>query len=829
MNPTNPRIEKKDLKALDEVINLVRKFFEMNIIKRYKVNFNQIENKLHNLKENAFETEEKKAKFFIGLLNKLKSAIQKEIIPELLYIIGGHGGIIIDDTGFCEFDIPEYSIKQLLKRMRLAIKTGMPYNLEIAISCLEWLDKNSPMNVLEFQTLFKKGRFEIINPSYSQPYNLIIGEESNIKQFEHGLKILRKLDIDCKIYYCSEASYHPQIPQILKGFDINYASLRTRLLGQCPTSPSGIIYWQGLDGTSIATITDQSGVFNGEYFHGTFFREIPNLLFQAVARPFMDHIIYSSLEDFIMPLPLQEDIWRISKYSDVLGKFISCTEIFDAIKLDGQFKYTRDFFSLGKYIFVKSDLFLNNKNCEIALASAEIFNCILGLFNEPSNDTLLEDLWSRFLLTQAHDNYAVPFTHHGDYSAQQLSPSEYEDLNIKIGSTSISELSIKIQREIQTTCDDFMKKSLKKLIENLRKHPDPINMPGFDFLIFNPTNYRRRDVVEIPIELDNPSKMVLLSDKDEVMDFTYENSTIKFLPDVQSIGYKIYSLVERDERENEGELNFLYEIEIKAQKIIEISYNNTKVYELKFNASSDYTLSIKENKINSIENKYLIQGKVENRIFNLEIIQYNGVNRLEFILDSLLLNETILTPSFQVSKSFINYPFGIEETKRSNIQTLDFLWLMGSEKSIIYIQKNSQKFLINRENFEIRNSVKPSGIYEFSISIIQENNFLSVYHQLYLYKFNLLGTKTQGTYEYFKKEDLLLSLNPEINLINLWRRDNQNYLRILNPSNIENRIKLGGLLIKDNLKLMDFNYQIIKDLEKNEIFINPWKILTLNF
>ena len=75
----------------------------------------------------------------------------------------------------------------------------------------------------------------------------------------------------------------------------------------------------------------------------------------------------------------------------------------------------------------------------------------------------------------------------------------------------------------------------------------------------------------------------------------------------------------------------------------------------------------------------------------------------------------------------------------------------------------------------------------------------------------------------------MLSLNPEINLINLWRRDNQNYLRILNPSNIENRIKLGGLLIKDNLKLMDFNYQIIKDLEKNEIFINPWKILTLNF
>jgi len=512
----------------------------------------------------------------------------------------------------------------------------------------------------------------------------------------------------------------------------------------------------------------------------------------------------------------------------VLGKFISCTEIFDAIKVDGQFEYSRDFFSLGKYIFVKSDLFLNNKNCEIALATAEILNCVLGLFNEISNVSL-DDLWKRFLLTQAHDNYAVPFVHHGDYSAQQLSQSEYERLNIKTGSTSISDLSIKIQKEIQTICTDFVNKSLEKLIENLRKRPEPTKKKGFDFLIFNPTNYRRRDIVKIPIGLDDPSKMMILSDKDELMDFTYDNSIIKFLPEVQPIGYKIYSLVERDERKNEVELNFLYELEIKAQKIIEISYNNSKVYELKFNASSDYKLSIKENERNSIENRYLIQGTVGNRTFNLEVIQYNRVNRLEFILESILLDEIILTPAFQVSKSFINYPFGTEETKRSNIQTLDFLWLMGGDKSIIYIQKNSQKFFINRENFEIRNSVKPSGKYEFSISIIHENNFLTVYQQLYIYKFNLLGTKIQGTYDYVKMEDSMLSLNPEINLINLWRRNNKKFLRILNPSNKKKTVEFNGLLVKDNLKLIDFNYQPIKNLKENELVIYPWKINTLKF
>ncbi|MHA1256238.1 MAG: hypothetical protein ACTSPS_11625, partial [Promethearchaeota archaeon] len=84
-------------------------------------------------------------------------------------------------------------------------------------------------------------------------------------------------------------------------------------------------------------------------------------------------------------------------------------------------------------------------------------------------------------------------------------------------------------------------------------------------------------------------------------------------------------------------------------------------------------------------------------------------------------------------------------------------------------------------------------------------------------------------YEYFKKEDSMLSINPEINLINLWRRNDQKFLRILNSSSMEKPVIFHGLLIKDNVKLIDFNYQILKELEKNELIIKPWKILTLKF
>jgi len=373
----------EDIRALDAIIDLVEEFVEKNIIRKKKANFKKIREKFNNLKNTE---EEKQLKLFQNILTKLFSIIKRDVLPNTYFIIGGHGGIIINDIGFCEFDSPSLAIEDLLKKMQLAIETNMPYNIEIATSCLEWLDKNYPNKIKEFLSIFKRGRFEIINPSYSQPYNLLIGPESNIKQFEYGLNILKRLGLSSNIFYCSESSIHPQIPQILKGFGLKYGSLRTRIFGVNPTSNSAYINWIGLDNTTIDSMIDQSGLFNGEYWHGTFFKELPNLLFQAVARPFMEYIIYSNLEDFRNPQSYQKEIWRVSKYSEIFGKFLLCSEFFKIIKKDGEYKYQRDEFLLGDFLFKVPELYLQNKNSEIILLSAEIINYILGIFENNTND-----------------------------------------------------------------------------------------------------------------------------------------------------------------------------------------------------------------------------------------------------------------------------------------------------------------------------------------------------------------------------------------------------------------------------------------------------------
>ena len=341
-------IESEDISALEKVINLVKEFSEKNLIRKRQINFSKLSNETAALKS---QTDTKIiAKKYNRILQKLKSIIQQDLYIPIFFLMGAHGGVIIKDFGFCEFDSPEYALSTLIKRMELAIKTHIPYNLEIAACCFKWLNQHYPLLFSRFLELFNEGKFEIINPSYAQPYNLIISAEANIKQFEYGLKTLKELNLPCDIFYCSESSLHPQIPQILKGFDLKYGSLRTRLLGVNPTSNSAVISWIGLDNTSIDSLIDQSGVFNGEYWHGTFFKELPNLLFQAVGRPFMDYILYSCIEDFVNELPLKEAVWRVSSYSEILGKFLPCSDVFKIIHEEGKYKFSRDQFLIGDII-----------------------------------------------------------------------------------------------------------------------------------------------------------------------------------------------------------------------------------------------------------------------------------------------------------------------------------------------------------------------------------------------------------------------------------------------------------------------------------------------
>ena len=800
-------INLEDINALKSIFDLFLIFINKFPVRKPKFNSDKFRGKLEDIEHKFHQNEEITRKEFVNLLNKLKSTIHKVIVPELIYIVGQHGGIIINDIGFCEFDNPSYSLNRLLKNMRIAIDNQIPYNLEVAVSCLEWLNERYPEKFEEFLNLFKQGKCEIINPSYSQPYSLIIGPESNLKHFEYGLKNLKKIGLDSNMYYCSESSIHPQIPQILRGFNIKYASLRTRLLGVNPTANSPHIGWIGLDNTSLDAIVDQSGIFNGEYWHGTFFQELPNLLFQAVARPFMKKIVYSNLDDFMNNMPYQEEVWRMSKFANIFGKFLSFAEFFELTEKDGDFKYIRDEFRLSDLVFQSSKLFLYNKNSEILIIISEILNGVLSYFNHESKDTLFEHLWEKLLPNQAHDCYVVPYIRSGDYSKAQLNMEELRNINLTKNLNTISELSIQRHKEIQETCTSQIKVALTEIATIILKEQiKPENDPN-TFFVFNPTPYSRRDIISFPMD--------------------HKNLHPKFIAEVPGFGYKIYSTSDEHNKTPKSKPIFFYELKLLDDfKKIEVKYKEKLVYELSFLPLIPYDLELKEKYSDEIEEKYIFIGNAKNQSFKVEIVQFSGINRLEIILETDSKNHVILTPKVNIQKSLINYPFGIEETRRRQVQTLDFIWLKGTKEQIIYIQKNSQRFEINQDSFEIKNILYNKGRYESAIVITDKRDSLSVLEFVNSYYFRLLGISINKQRDIRDEEQSFLSIEPPLPIVFLWRRKTGLYLRTYNPNNEEIVIKLDGILVGNQLKEVDFLFKEIISLKSNQTKIKPWKIKT---
>jgi hypothetical protein len=817
MKKKHAQLDSDDIRALHSVIDLVKEFLEKNIIRRERIDLTGMREEVDSLYGAAGGEDHSQERRFHEILDELVSLVRGELQVPISFIVGGHGGIIIGDRGFCEFDVPTYAIDLLLDRMRLAVRLDMPYNLEVAVCCLEWLHDRHPEKIAEFVRLFKCGRFEILNPTYSQPYALIIGSESTIKQFEYGLRALRELDLQAAVYYSSESSLHPQIPQIAGGFSIRHGSLRSRMLGTEPTAPEAHITWVGLDDTALDAIIDQSGIYNGEYWHGTFYRELPDLLFQAVTRPAMNRILYSSLEDFIMPQPFQEEVWRISRFRELFGRFMLSSEFCATDAPEGEYTFCRDDFSIGDDIFKPGELFLHNKRSEQALLAAEVINAVLKLYDKKGDDALFEGLWKELLLTQAHDCYAVPFIRTGDYSRFQLPPEEFDRLGIEEGTLSLAEMCLQKHEMIQESCDAFIGSALASL-GGAASGGSPVSSAPI-LLVFNPAPRARRDRVSVHLSTEPPASS-LLSDGQPVP-FRYRNEEVTFIAEVPGFGYRVYTFADAEQKSPRAP-SFPYEVAvIDDESAIAVACEGIPLCELRAGSG----LRLEEQYRDDMEERDIITGTEEGREFRIEIIRHDGVNRLEFLLDSGPLREIIITPKFRVERSLVNYPFGIEVTKRSNIQALDFLWLQGSDRGLLYVQRNSQKFRINRNTFETRNLFMQEGRFEFSIAAAGADaeplSFVDAYNC------GLRGTALAGRDRFERDCDSFLTIDPPLSVINLWCREGETSLRLFNPNSRSVSFTLQGALVPEKIRVVDLQHRVLSIQDPSGLRIGPWKIMTL--
>jgi hypothetical protein len=91
---------------------------------------------------------------------------------------------------------------------------------------LEMLARDAPDVIKELQELEAQGRVTFYNGTYAQPHLQMLTSEANVRQFEEGLAVYRRLGLPTPVTYAhQESSLHDQVPQMLAAFGLEFGAL----------------------------------------------------------------------------------------------------------------------------------------------------------------------------------------------------------------------------------------------------------------------------------------------------------------------------------------------------------------------------------------------------------------------------------------------------------------------------------------------------------------------------------------------------------------------------------------------------------------------------
>lgn len=146
------------------------------------------------------------------------------------------------------------SVEEMLKLVGKGLKGAINFDA-VGYEYLAW---KHPETFQKLKEAIEDGKIEIAAGTYTQPYPLFIGEESNIQQIIFGIKACERLfGVRPKLFWEEEFYFFPQLPQILRqaGYEVyNFFFQETWHTPRVPKSSDPTFIWEGKDGTRIDAI-----------------------------------------------------------------------------------------------------------------------------------------------------------------------------------------------------------------------------------------------------------------------------------------------------------------------------------------------------------------------------------------------------------------------------------------------------------------------------------------------------------------------------------------------------------------------------------------------
>jgi alpha-mannosidase len=353
--------------------------------------------------------------------------------------------------------------------------TGAKGNINFDGIGYEKMAVEAPEALQELRQAIARGQVEVVGGSYAQPYGLFHGSESNVRQRVYGVRTsLKHLGVRPQTFWEEEFDFFPQLPQLLTGVGMQYASLYFQWTWHTPEVPREetlAIWWEGIDGSRL--LTASRNAFNLHQWPEDFAillesDELKNAPFAGIVQwlelmPSPDWMCRSEL---MLP-PLQ----RLIDNPRFDLRFVTLSNYLEAARDQAVTRrYTlADVFhgmSLGK----NGDLFRRlSRRAESNALTAESLSSLSGLFGRPYPhwDVYptweLEEAWRELLQGQHHDN------------------DECEGLCGHVGKFSY-------ERSLSLT-DEVITRSLRTLVNRVSGAPGRM-------LVYNPLGWSRDAVVQ---------------------------------------------------------------------------------------------------------------------------------------------------------------------------------------------------------------------------------------------------------------------------------------------------------------------------------------------
>jgi alpha-mannosidase len=294
--------------------------------------------------------------------------------------------------------------------------SGARGNVNFDAAGYEKLAAEAPDALAELREAVAAGQIEVVGGSYGQPYGLFQGGESNVRQRVYGVRAIRRLlGVRTRTFWEEEFDFCPQLPQILAGVGIEYASLFFQWTWHTPVVPEealAAIWWEGLDGSRLlaaprtALCLHQWPEDVASLLAGTPVCDMPARGIQQWLEllPSPDWMCRSEL--------LLPSLRALVELTGCEVRFVTLSEFLEAMREHAvPRRYTLDDVfhgvSLGKN---GDDLRHASRAGEALLLAAESLAAVAGLFGRPYAgwDVYplweLEEAWRHLMTAQHHDN-----------------------------------------------------------------------------------------------------------------------------------------------------------------------------------------------------------------------------------------------------------------------------------------------------------------------------------------------------------------------------------------------------------------------------------------